>query len=55
MKKWYSFYAGNEQIMDMLQSFNMLIDVESEKLQQVAAEIHEEPFEEHWYRIPLQQ
>ena len=42
MKKWYSFYAGNEQIMDMLQSFNMLIDVESEKLQQVAAEIHEE-------------
>ena len=43
MKKWYSFYAENEQISDMLQSFNMLIAVESEKLQQVAAEIHEKP------------
>lgn len=30
----------------MLQSFNMLIDAESKKLQQVAAEIHEETFEE---------
>ena len=46
MKKWYSFYAENERISEMLQSFNMLIDAESEKLQQVAAEIHEEPFEE---------
>ena len=46
MKKWYLFYAENERISEMLQSFNMLIDAESEKLQQVAAEIHEEPFEE---------
>lgn len=46
MKKWYSFYAKDRHISDMLQSFNMLIDTESEKLQQVAAEIHEEPHEE---------
>ena len=51
MKKWYSFYAENERISDMLQSFNMLIDVESEKLQQVAAEIHEEPFEEKLQQV----
>ena len=35
----------------MLQSFNMLIDVESEKLQQVAAEIHEEPFGEKLQQV----
>ena len=45
MKKWYSFYAQNEQIMDMLQSFNMHMDDGSEKLQQLAAIIHEEPIE----------
>ena len=50
MKKWYLFYAENERISEMLQSFNMLIDAESEKLQQVAAEIHEEPFEEKLQR-----
>ena len=49
MKKWYSFYAENEQISDMLQSFNMLIDVESEKLQQVVAEI---PFPAGFSFIP---
>ena len=32
MKKWYSFYAENECISDMLQSFNMLIETASEKL-----------------------
>ena len=46
MKKWYLFYAKNEQILDKLRSFNMRIDTESEKLQQVAAEIKEEPFEQ---------
>lgn len=25
MKKWYMFYAENERVSDMLQSFNMLI------------------------------
>ena len=45
MKKWYSFYAENEHILDMLQSFNIRINSESEKLQQVAAEIHEDLFE----------
>ena len=44
MKKWYLFYAENEGISDILQTFNSLIDTESEKLQQVAAEIHEKPF-----------
>ena len=44
MKKWYLFYAENEGILDTLQNFNSLIDTESEKLQQVAAEIHEKPF-----------
>lgn len=34
-----------EYLNDKLQSFNMFIDAESEKLQQVAAEIHEESFE----------
>lgn len=45
MKKWYSFYSQNGQIMDLLQSFNMHIDDGSEKLQQLAAIIHEEPIE----------
>ncbi len=49
MKKWYSFYAENERISDTLQSFNMLIDVEGEKLQQVAAEI---PFPSGFSFIP---
>ena len=44
MKKWYLFYAENDGISDVLQTFNSLIDTESEKLQQVAAEIHEKPF-----------
>ena len=44
MKKWYLFYAENDGISDILQTFNSLIDTESEKLQQVAAEIHEKPF-----------
>ena len=51
MKKWYSFYAEDEQISTKLQSFNMLIDAESEKLQQVAAEIHEESFEEKLQQV----
>ena len=51
MKKWYSFYAENEQISDKLQAFNMLIDAGSEKLQQVAAEIHEEPFEKKLQQV----
>ncbi len=34
-----------------LQSFNMFIDAESEKLQQVAAEIHEESFEKKMQQI----
>ena len=42
MKKWYTFYAENEHISEMLQTFNKLINTESEKLQQVAAEINEE-------------
>ena len=44
MKQWYLFYAENDGISDILQTFNSLIDTESEKLQQVAAEIHEKPF-----------
>lgn len=51
MKKWYSFYAENERISERLTSFNMLIDVESEKLRQVAAEIHENPFEEKLQQV----
>lgn len=42
MKKWYLFYSKNGQISDKLQSLNMFIERENEKLQQVAAEIHEE-------------
>lgn len=41
MKKWYLFYAEKEGISDLLQSFNSRFDTESEKLQQVAAEIQE--------------
>ena len=41
MKKWYLFYAENDGVSDILQTFNSLINTESEKLQQVAAEIHE--------------
>ena len=51
MKKWYSFYSENEQISDKLQSFNSLIESESEKLQQVAAEIHEAPIEEKLQQV----
>ena len=51
MKKWYLFYAENEQSSDKLQSFNMLIDIESEKLQQVAAEIKEGPFKEKLQQV----
>ena len=43
MKKWYLFYAENDGISDILQTFNSLIDTESEKLQQIAAEMHEKP------------
>ena len=43
MKKWYLFYAENDGASDILQTFNSLINTESEKLQQVAAEIHEKP------------
>ena len=43
MKKWYLFYAENDGVSDILQTFNSLINIESEKLQQVAAEIHEKP------------
>lgn len=43
MKKWYLFYAENDGVSDILQTFNSLINTESEKLQQVAAEIHEKP------------
>jgi len=43
MKKWYIFYAENDGVSDILQTFNSLINTESEKLQQVAAEIHEKP------------
>ena len=32
MKKWYTFYAENEHISEMLQTFNKLINTESEKL-----------------------
>ena len=35
------FYAENDGVSDILQTFNSLINTESEKLQQVAAEIHE--------------
>ena len=52
MKKWYLFYAENDRTAELLQSFNMLIDVENEKLQQIAAEMHEEPFEE---KLPVMQ
>ena len=51
MKKWYSFYVENERSSDKLQSFNLLIDIELEKLQQVAAEIQEEPFEEKLQQV----
>ncbi|SCY12422.1 Predicted nuclease of restriction endonuclease-like (RecB) superfamily, DUF1016 family [Lachnospiraceae bacterium XBB2008] len=44
MKKWYLFYAENEDRSDRLKTFNSLIDTESEKLKQVAAEIHEKPY-----------
>lgn len=43
MKKWYLFYAENDGVSDILQTFNSLINTESEKLQQVVAEIHEKP------------
>ena len=43
MKKWYLFYAENDGVSDILQTFNSLINTDSEKLQQVAAEIHEKP------------
>ena len=43
MKKWYLFYAENDGVSDILQTFNSLINTESQKLQQVAAEIHEKP------------
>ena len=43
MKKWYLFYAENDGVSDILQTFNSLINTESEKLQQVAAEIYENP------------
>ena len=46
MKKWYLFYAEKEGISDLLQSFNSRFDTESEKLQQVAAEIQEKPFDQ---------
>ena len=42
MKKWYLFYAKDERISEMLQSFDMLINADGKKLQQVAAEIHED-------------
>ena len=51
MKKWYSFYSENEQISAKLQSFNSLIESESEKLQQVAAEIHEAPIEKKLQQV----
>ncbi len=51
MKKWYLFYAENEGILDILQTFNLLIDTESEKLQQVAAEIQEKPFEQKLQQV----
>ena len=41
MEKWYLFYVENDGVSDILQTFNSLINTESEKLQQVAAEIHE--------------
>ena len=43
MKKWYLFYAENDGVSDILQTFNSLINTESVKMQQVAAEIHEKP------------
>ena len=51
MKKWYLFYAENDGISDILQTFNSLIDTESEKLQQVAAEIHEMPFRQKMQQV----
>ena len=51
MKKWYLFYAENDGISDMLQTFNSLIDTESEKLQQVAAEIHEKPISQKLQQV----
>ena len=42
MKKWYLFYAENGHILDKLQHLNKIVEKENEKLQQVAAEIHEE-------------
>lgn len=51
MKKWYLFYAQNEQIIDILQNFNSRIDVESVKLQQVAAEIQEKSFKEKLQQV----
>lgn len=54
MKKWYLFYAKAERISEMLQSFNMLINADGKKLQQVVAEIHEveETFEEQQQAVP---
>ncbi len=51
MKKWYLFYAENDGISDILQSFNSLIDTGSEKLQQVAAEIYEKPFGQKFQQV----
>ena len=51
MKKWYLFYAENDGISDILQTFNSLIDTESEKLQQVAAEIHEKPISQKLQQV----
>ncbi len=54
MKKWYLFYAKDERISEMLQSFDMLINADGKKLQQVAAEIHEdkESFEKRQQAVP---
>ena len=51
MKKWYLFYAQNEQILEILQRFNSRIDVENIKLQQVAAEMQEMPFEQKLQQV----
>jgi len=51
MKKWYLFYAEKEGISDLLQSFNSRFDTESEKLQQVAAEIQEKPFDQKLQQV----
>ena len=51
MKKWYSFYANSNETEFLLQEVEAKIDLGSIKLQQVAAEIAENDYDEKLQQV----